>query len=161
MINYVVDNIQFLPINYTNIAAFFDKITLTTYIPIMKKVIFCNQNEEPKIYETLENGIIIEIEFHEFGHTISAVLSYINNKGNLISTQRKKKLKFNEGGYYVEMALFGKIIKTLTYEEALYILNLNNYKKSLDEFRNGFEFLKEESLRINGPFENLNIFNKL
>ena len=157
MINYIIDHIQFIPISYTNIAAFVDKITMNTYISIMKKATFCNQNEDHRIYETLENGIIIEIVFHEFGHIISSILFYINNTGNIISTPRKKKL--NEDGYYVEMALFGKVIKSLTYEEGLYILNLSNYSKSLNEFRNGFELLKEESLIIKGPFENLNIEN--
>ena len=149
MINYIIDQIQFIPINYSKKAAFFDKVTLTIYMSIMKQVIFCSQKEDHKIYSALENGIIIEAEFHEFGHIISAVLSYINNKS---STP-----KFIEGGYYIEMALFGKSIKTLTYEEALYILNISNYNKSLDEFRSGFEFLKDESLIIKGPFENLNI----
>ena len=51
------------------------------------------------------------------------------------------------------MALFGKIIKTLKYNEALYILNINNYARSLDEFRNGLELLKKGDLTINSPFE--------
>ena len=54
------------------------------------------------------------------------------------------------------MILFGKIIKTLTYEEALYMLNINNYNKNLENFRNGFKLKKEVDLIINGPFENLN-----
>ena len=123
----------------------------------MKKTLFCNaQYIDNKIYETLENGIIIENEFHEFDHTISAVLSYLTHRESLINTPRKKNIEFNKGVYYVEFALFDKIIKTLTYEEALYILNLKNYDKTLDEFRNGFKMRKEKDLIINGPFENLN-----
>ena len=158
MINHIIDNIQFIPLNYTNTSVFFDKLTLTTYISTMKKTLFCNaQYIDNKIYETLENGIIIEIEFHEFDHTISAVLSYLTHRESLINTPRKKNIEFNKGVYYVELALFDKIIKTLTYEEALYILNLKNYDKTLDEFRNGFKMRKEKDLIINGPFENLNI----
>ena len=124
----------------------------------MKKTLFCNaQYIDNKIYETLENGIIIENEFHEFDHTISAVLSYLTHRESLINTPRKKNIEFIKGVYYVELALFDKIIKTLTYEEALYILNLKNYDKTLDEFRNGFKMRKEKDLIINGPFENLNI----
>ena len=158
MINYVVDNIKFLPLNFTKISAFFDKLTLITYISTMKKMIFCNvSNIDKKILDALENAIIIEIEFHEFGHFFSAVLSYIKNNEFEMDTPRKKNLKTNEGGYYVEMALFGRIIKTLTYEEALYILNMNNNNKSLEEFRAGFQSPKEEDFKIIGPFENLNL----
>jgi len=158
MITYIINNIQFIPLNYKHTSAFTDKLTLNTYISIMKKTIFNNvEKADTKIFETLENGIIIEIEFHEFGHIISAVLSYINNIGSLINTPRKKYFKINEGGYYIEMALFGKIIKTLKYKEALYILNINNYSKLLDEYRNGFESLKKDDLTIKGPFDFLNL----
>ena len=161
MITYIINNIQFIPLNFKNTSAFTDKLTLCTYISTMKKTIFYNLGKaDNKIFETLENGIIIEIEFHEFGHIISAVLSYINNIGSLVNTPRKKNFKINEGGYYIEMALFGKIIKTLKYKEALYILNINNYSKFLDEFRNGFESLKKDDLEIKGPFKFLNL-NKL
>ena len=155
MINYIIENIQFIPVNLTNISAFFNKLTLTTYIPTMKKTLFCNaQKVDNKIYESLENGIIIENEFHEFVHTISAVLTFSNHKENLIDTPRKKKIEFNEDGYYIEMILFGKIIKTLTYEKALYMLNINNYNKNKENFRNEFKLKKEVDLIINGPFEN-------
>ena len=158
MITYIINNIQFIPLNFKHTSAFTDKLTLYTYISIMKKTIFCNvEKADNKIFETLENAIIIEIEFHEFGHIISAILSYINNIGSLVNTSRKKYFKINEGGYYIEMALFSKIIKTLKYKEALYILNINNYTKSLDEFRNGFESLKKDDLTIKGPFEFLNL----
>ena len=163
MISYIIDNIQFIPLNYTETSAFIDKLSLTTYIPTMKKVIFQSSNHEKKqiIYKTLENGIIIEIEFHEIGHTISAVLSFVEKSNSLINTPRKKNLNVNEGGYYVEMALFGRIIKVLTYKEALYILNLNNYNKTLKEFRKDFESVNNgEDLFINGPFEDLNIEKK-
>jgi len=160
MINYIINNIQFIPLNYKHTSAFTDKLTLCTYISTMKKTIFYNlEKADNKIFETLENGIIIEIEFHEFGHIISAVLSYINYIGSLVNTPRKKNFKINEGGYYIEMALFGKIIKNLKYKEALYILNMNNYSKFLNEFRNGFESLKKDDLTIKGPFEFLNLNN--
>ena len=161
MINYIIDNINFMPINYTNTSAFFDKLTFTTYIPTMKKTLCITaQNVDEKIYQVLENGVIIEIEFHEYGHLISTIFSFLNKSQSLIATPRKKNFDINEGGYYIEMALFGKIIKTLTYEEALYILNIDNYKKSLDEFRTGFRIRKDDDLIINGPFEDLNVKQK-
>ena len=66
-------------------------------------------------------------------------------------------MKFREGGYYLELLLFGRVIKELTYGEALYILNEKNYSKSLEEFRKGFNELKEEDLIIEGEFKDFNI----
>ena len=75
-------------------------------------------------------------------------------------TPRKKNMKINEAGYYIELALFGKIIDVLSYEEALYILNIKNYEKSLEDFKKGFEVLEDKDLYINGPFNYLNIEEK-
>ena len=161
MIQYIIKNIKFLPLNYTKMSGFFDRLTFSIYIPIMKKTIFCNIKDIPKIIiETLENGVVVEILFHEYGHTFSAILSYVNNSESLEDTPRKKNFNINEGGYYVEMALFGRIIKTLTYFEALYILNTDNYNKSLEQFRADFQSIKKENIDINGPFKNLNIQEK-
>lgn len=154
MINFIIDNIKFLPLNFEYIAGFFDKLSLTTYISTMNKVINCyaNKNIPKDVQIILENGVIIGIIFHELGHMISAIICYTDNLQSLINTPRKKKFKINEGGYYVEMALFGKIIKKLTLEESLYLLNLKNYEKSLEDFRTGFEKLEKKDLEINGVF---------
>ena len=94
MIIYIINNIQFIPLNYKHKSAFTDKLTLCTYISTMKKTIFYNLDKaDNKIFGILENGIIIEIEFHEFCHIISAILSYINGIGSIINIQRKKILK--------------------------------------------------------------------
>ena len=42
----------------------------------------------------------------------------------------------------------------------MYILNLNNYNKSLDNFKNGFEKLSIDDLKISGLFSDLNLKNK-
>ena len=69
-------------------------------------------------------------------------------------------LKFKEGGYYLEIALFGRIIKNISYGETLYILNEDNYEKSLEEFKKGFMKLSCEDLYMKGQFEYLNLGNK-
>ena len=159
MINHLVDNIKFLPINYEETRAFFDKISLTTFISTMKKTIYYSSDKklDNKIIITLENSILIEIEFHEFGNSISAIFSLMNNNYVLEDIPRKKNMRINEAGYYIELALFGKVINVLSYEEALYILNIKNYEKSLKDFKTGFELLEEKDLYINGPFKHLNI----
>ena len=91
MINYIIDNINFMPLNYTNTSAFFDKLTFTTYVNTMRKILFINiENADIKIYQTLENGCIIEIIFHEFCHVISSIFSFLYKNRNIISTPRKK-----------------------------------------------------------------------
>ena len=69
-------------------------------------------------------------------------------------------LKLNYDTKNLELLLFDKIIKNLTYGEALYILNEKNYSKSLEEFRKGFKKHKDEDLIIEGDFKNFNI-NKI
>ena len=162
MINYLIDNIKFLPLNYEETRAFFDKISLTTFISTMKKTIYYSDDKiiNDKIIIALENAVIIEIEFHEFGHSISAIFSLMKNSYIVEDTPRKKNMKINEAGYYIELALFGKVINVLSYEEALYILNIKNYEKSLIDFKKGFELLEEKDLYINGPFNYLNIEEK-
>ena len=86
----------------------------------MKKEINSNfVKYNKKISFTLENGIIVAIIFLEFGHEINAVIGYIKN--NLES--RKTYLKSKEGGYNLELTLFGRVIKNLSYRESLYILS--------------------------------------
>jgi len=162
MINFLIDNIKFLPLNYEETRAFFDKISLTTFISTMKKTIYYSGDKiiNDKIIIALENAVLIEIEFHEFRHSISAIFSLMKNSYIIEDTPRKKNMKINEAGYYIELALFGKVINVLSYEEALYILNIKNYEKSLEDFKKGFEQLEEKDLYINGPFNNLNIEDK-
>ena len=158
-ITELVNNVKFLPLNYTKIVAFTDIHFLTTYISTMKKKIYYEGQIKPNdlIIQTLENSVIIGIEFHEYGHIFNSIISFIDNKLKPEHTPRKRYLKIKEGGYYLELALFGKIIKNLTYKESLYILNANNYNKTLDDFKAGFETLSKNDLRIDGIFNYLNL----
>ena len=160
MISEFVDNIKFLPINFSCISAFLDKLTLVTFVSTMKKIINLDLSKDDEIISiTLENGIIIAILYHEFGHEINGVIAFSENQLKNKETSRKKYLDF-KGGYYLELALFGRIIKKLSYGEVLYILNENNYNKSLEDFKKGFIALSEKDLIINGQFADLNLNNK-
>ena len=161
MISEFVDNIKFLPINSSYESAFIDKLTLATFVPTMKKIINLDlSKDDKKITIALENGIIIAIIYHEFGHETNAVISFSENKLKNTETPRKKYLDFKEGGYYLELALFGRIIKKLSYGEVLYILNENNYNKSLEDFKKGFMQLSDQDLKINGLFADLYVNNE-
>lgn len=74
-----------------------------------------------------------------------------------VETPRKKSLVSDdcEGGKYIEYALFGKTLEMINLNEALYILNENNYKKSFLEFQYGFNNIEEKNLKVEGVFKNL------
>ena len=104
-------------------------LSLVTIISTMKKEknsTYVKNDDDISII--LENDVIVAIIYHEYGHAI----------------------KLKEGGYYLEMAPFGKVIKNLSLSDALYILNENNNTKSLKEFREGFTKLLYQDLLIDG-----------
>ena len=160
MISEFINNLKFLPIEFSSIVAFHNRLNFITIISTMKKDISnCFKYNDEKISLTLENGIIVTIIYHEFGNAINTVISFKENKMKSNNTPRKTFLKYKEGGRYLELILFGKAIDKLTLGEALYVLNLNNYEKSLEEFRKGFLELNDKDLIIKGPFEDFNIEN--
>ena len=58
-------------------------------------------------------------------------------------------------GELIEILLFGNVIKHLNINEAAYILNENNYKQNLNDFRNGFQKANEiilENYEVYGVF---------
>ena len=73
----------------------------------MKKDLYAPEHNK-EIVLTLENGVIVAIIYHEFGHFINAVISFMENKMKLNDTQRKRFLKFKEGSHFMELILFGK-----------------------------------------------------
>ena len=156
MISEFINNIKFLPIKFNSIVALHDRLDMLTLISTMKK--YLNVGEDNKeIVLILENGVIVAIIYHEFGHFINGVISFMENKMKFNDTPRKKFLRFKEGGHFMELILFGKGINQLSYEEVLYILNEDNYKKSLEDFRKGFSRLNDKDLTINGPFKDFKI----
>ena len=159
MISEFVNKMKFFPVKFSSAVAFIDRLSLVAVIPTTKKaIIFSKENDKEKeISLILENAIEVALIYHEFGHAINVVISFRENRLKSNKSPRKKFLKFREGGYYLELLLFGRIIKDLTYGEALYILNEKNYSKSLEEFRKGFKELKNEDLIIDGEFKDLNI----
>ena len=71
-----------------------------------------------------------------------------------IETPRKHNLDA-EGGYYIEYALFGRMLESINLQQALYILNENNYNKTYLEFQEGFNNIKKEDLILEGVFKEM------
>ena len=58
----------------------------------------------------------------------------------------------------MELLLFGRILENISLKEALYILNEDNYKKNIFQFKEDFEKLnhleeKKEDYKVTGEFE--------
>ena len=165
--DYYIDNyVKFVPYKSYNSSAFTDKYTLKSYIFLKKRII--NYKTEEKnikslIREALKIGSFIDVIIHEINHFVYALLFMSDKfKTNSFQTPRKKKLSdIREGGYYLELLLFGKIINNLSFKEVLYLLNKNNYDKSLKDFKNGFTYLKQKDLEATGKFQKFNEYNEL
>ena len=109
----------------------------------------------------LKTAIIIVIIIHEIGHKIYALYYFFNNNNISLLTSRKNENLEGESGKYIEILLFGKIIKTINVFEAQYILNENNYNKSLFDFTIGFnELMVQDLFGNNKIFSEFDIIKK-
>lgn len=138
-----------------------DRFTFDSYVFVEKKpmsdIKINNANLKKLVEDALKIGRAISIIFHEINHNIYSYLLYFYNNINYsFLTHRKSKLnEFREGGLYMEFLLFGRIIEILTLEEALYIMNIDNYDKDIKSFQKDFLNLNKKS-KINGIFSNFN-----
>ena len=98
------------------------------------------------------------IVIHEINHSIYSLLFFMFGGYRLsFQTPRKKKLsEIREGGKYLELILFGKVINNISLKESFYLLNNKNYSKSVKEFKNGFLDLNEKDLIIDGTYSRFN-----
>ena len=86
-------------------------------------------------------GDHIIINIHEFAGNINAKLhNFYCDTDEFLNLPKISSIES------VETKFFGKIVYELTIKEALYVLNIDNYKKSQEEFKDGFEKCKKESI---------------
>jgi hypothetical protein len=111
-----------------------------------------------ELKEILTIGSILDVVFHEINHSIYSLLFFMFG-GYLLffQTPRKKKLyEIRKGGKYLELILFGKVIKNFNLKESFYLLNKKNYSKGVKEFKKGFLDLNENDLKIEGTYSQFN-----
>ena len=157
---FIDKRLKFAPIRPYGSSALSDKMSLNTYIVAKKRIIQYIKSEEIELI--LNTGCYVSIEEHEIFHLLDFLPYYENNCSKSIKTPRKKNYNGEvEGGIYLEYLLFNKILKQLNLSEILYILNEKNYDKSLIDFREGFEKLDKEDLKIVGVFSKFNEFKDL
>ena len=165
--NYFVENnFEVIDIPIFDYSGLTDKFTMKTYfIPFLPKILNEGKNKIPFENEKdiMKNGYFIRTGNHEIGHNFTIFEFYMNNCKISIKSPRKKSINFVEGGNYLDLALFGNVLETLNFEQALYILNEKNYQKTYLDFQFGFNDIKKEDLIVEGVFKemckNLNILD--
>ena len=156
----IMNRLDFVPIRPNGAVAISDEISLDTFISTKKNVVIQNESSNialNDLKEILNTSSYILSEEHEIFHLLNCIPYYENNCSLSIDTPRKNKFEeIKEGGVYLELLLFGREIKKITLADALFILNEENYDKSLGDFVTSFENKKEEDLKIKGVFSDFN-----
>ena len=112
-----------------------------------------NSKDNTIICKVLINGSIVAINVHELNHIFHNYYYLSKNGKESLKTPRKKDIMESEGSYYMEKLLFGRVLIELTLRQVLYILNEENYKKSLSQYRLDFLQLKDEDCQCKGIFQ--------
>ena len=165
--NFVNEYLQFIPLKSETTLAVTDKYTMEIYTFLSNKSmsfnlneIKINENSKNNIFKTLLNGAIIVINYHEFNHDFHNYFFYSKNGEESFITPRKFNMKEREGGKNMERILFGNVLYSLNYKQALYILNETNYNKSLKEFQADFIKLKMKDIKLDGIFSEYSKIDK-
>ena len=143
--------IKFLPIISDIFSALTDKLTLNIYMPCTP---FSESNAllREEYRKFINCAIFVIIFLHELlGHFFKIYLMFFitDNDGKKYSFNSKDNSgNITEGGNDLEEKLFGEKINLINLEEALYILNINNYNCNYDNFRSKFQNIKKVSNEI-------------
>lgn len=145
---------SFIPMNSEGDIAMTNKFTMKTYLNSFNFKFYSKYkiSEDEMIY--LKYGLSVLGSIHEIGHNITNNMYYLSNCTKEIDTPRNKNIDQKEGGEYMELIFFGKVIDLLNINQACFLLNENNYNKTCFDFQKDFEELKKEDLIItNGIFK--------
>jgi len=166
-LKFVEKYLKYIPLKYDDTSAFTDKFTMETFILLNSKLISTKIKNSRKISmdikiisKALVNGAIVAINDHEMNHNFHNYYYLSQNGKESLKTPRKMNNEVREGGCNIEMILFGKVLTKLTLRQALYILNEENYKKSLSQYRLDFLQLKAEDCECKGIFKDYAQLNK-
>ena len=159
--NYVNKYINIVPFKFQGTSGITDKFTMQTFI-FLNAQIANNLSDDKRILsesdklivEALLNGAIVAINAHEINHNFHNYYYFSKNGRESQKTPRKKGRNERESGNNMERILFGRTINNLSLRQVLFILNQDNYNKSLSQFRIDFSILKDEDCKCKGIFEN-------
>ena len=145
---------HFIPMKLEESNGMTDKFSMNIFIVSFLPKVEGKGNCKKLEQKLLREGLIINISNHEIGHDFVMDHFFMENARIPIETPRKKTLDA-EGGYYIEYALYGRRLESINMEQALYILNENNYNKTYLEFQEGFNNIKKEDLILEGVFKEM------
>ena len=158
---FINKRLNFAPIRIKGKVGISDKISLNTLISAKEtRIIYKDAIISDNIKEILNTSSYVVTEEHEIFHILDCIPYYENNCSISIDTPRKDKFEGKaEGGYYLELLLFNKIMDSITLLQALFILNEENYDLSLSEFVTRFKSIGKKELEfkeIKGTFNEFN-----
>ena len=166
IIKNIIDNIR-----YVNYKTIYLGITNNNTLRIYEYGIYDKKKINKSISMLIYYGGHIIVNIHEIGGHINVKLQnfYPTNSKNKDSPKILQKEKYlytkgainkkHESGESVEIKFFGKVVQDLTIREAIYVLTIDNYEKSLEEFRTGFSECNKIS--IDKLLDNKNLSNLL
>ena len=164
-LEFVNNYIEFIPLKNEETSAVTDKFSMQTYIFVNQDLVTSNVDDIETEYsidkefvnKVLVNGAIVSINDHELNHNFHNYYYFSKNGNEPLKTPRKKEMDERESGNNMERVLFGRLINQLTLKQVFYILNEDNYKKSLNQFRAEFMELKDEDCKCEGIFKEYSI----
>lgn len=137
-LKYLNKYLKFIPFKNNDTNEVTDKFSMETYIFLNSDIISQkikkrkkNSKDNTIICKALINWSIVAINVHELNHIFHNYYYLSKNGKESLKTPRKKDIMEREGGYNMEKLLFGRVLIELTLRQVLYILNEENYKKSL------------------------------
>ena len=154
-ISLLENNTYYFPIKNPTYAAYTDKYCFKIYVDFSINEVesFHDINLDDIFKHIIRKSFMTVNIIHEFGYCYKIIIFYINPEQNIFDSPLikfkfpdKKEKETKEGGQIIEYLLFGRIINKMNIKEIIYIYNLDNFSKTLEEYRNDFINLKNESV---------------
>jgi hypothetical protein len=130
--------------------------TILFFIPNKTKISEKDLKMESKInfYLVGNLAVFIYIELHEvLGHFLRIILSKIIEFDYISPRYPDTNLK--EAGKCIEFLLFGKRVSLFSVQELLFLLDVNNYDKKLDEYKEEFSNINLKPLNPSEELKNM------
>ena len=140
---FINNRLKFYPYQGLNNSGLTEKFSLYSYIPILFFDIYCKNQD---LENSLKISAVIENSMLEINHINQDIIFFKGNDKNLFPTPKRKGLKGENGGEYLEELLFGEKIKYLRILESLYILNEDNYAQNIEDFKQNFQNIYNNSI---------------
>ena len=162
-LEFIKENFHYIPYKSYKTGAISEKLTLESYFFLqIRKILFNRKdytdNDIKLIEAVFYNGSTIKTNCHEMNHLFYDLLFLQSNGINEVETPRKYNIEISESGKNLERLLFKRVLYRMTLPECIYILNEENYNKSLKDFRDDFNEINSYPLKIveNGIFSKFN-----